>query len=289
MSYAIIDFKNSRWTFGLGSQSTLGETNLFIPHAKNGFLKIYANMINRILDRKKIGMVVLNEELMQNNNFCERLLSNKKYIITGKRLYKVILERALKDIAHQMNLDLKNLRVALLIKEYAWDNLDLIKNIAKEVKSLTVITNDKKEFESLANELYKAKGIVLKVLDNTKTNLKYVNIVANVDFTVEELEKVNISSNAIVISGFAKDYRIKRKFNGIIIKKIDIISGLADRRGLDNLALCEAKIYNCLRKLKENDRVFTREGYMINGFIGVNGKITKHEFERIGKILLDKN
>ena len=54
------------------------------------------------------------------------------------------------------------------------------------------------------------------------------------------------------------------------------------------MALCEAKIYNYLKKINENDRVFEREGYKINSYIGENGKITMKEFQDLGKIILDK-
>ena len=49
------------------------------------------------------------------------------------------------------------------------------------------------------------------------------------------------------------------------------------------LSLCEAKLYRPLRKIKDNERVFFMEKYIINGYIGKNGKITTEDFEKIGK------
>ena len=66
------------------------------------------------------------------------------------------------------------------------------------------------------------------------------------------------------------------------------ISGREEIPGVDNLAICEVKIYNYLRKIKENDRVFEREGYRINGYFGENGKIMSDEFLKLGKNILDK-
>ena len=40
------------------------------------------------------------------------------------------------------------------------------------------------------------------------------------------------------------------------------------------------KIFN---EVKDNERVFESEKYIINGYIGKNGKITQEEFEKIGE------
>ena len=42
-------------------------------------------------------------------------------------------------------------------------------------------------------------------------------------------------------------------------------------------------MYKPLRKLKENERIFNSEKYIINGYIGLKGKITEEEFEKIGR------
>ena len=57
---------------------------------------------------------------------------------------------------------------------------------------------------------------------------------------------------------------------------------------VDEIAICEAQIYIYHRKIKENDKVFEKEGYRINGYFGENCKITSEEFKKLGKILLDK-
>ena len=69
----------------------------------------------------------------------------------------------------------------------------------------------------------------------------------------------------------------------IIINDIDILGEGIPNNNFRKLAVCEAKLYRPLRKVKDNEKVFTREKYVINGYIGKNGKITQEDFERIGK------
>ncbi len=286
MAFAVIDYADNIFLNFIRCKDTVGEVNIFLPLFKNNKSKRYARRTVRMLNRDKINLVVLNNELLKNNVFCKELIDNKKYIITGNRLYKVLICRILRDIASQMEINLAQLKVGMLINEYSLDNLELIKNVAKIVKTLTIITNDKKKFDGLIYELFEKDGIVLKVFE--KSNLKNVNIIVNVDLCSEEMNKLSFNNNSLVICCCANNYKIKQNFNGIIIRNIDIISGVVNNPRVSNLSLCEAKIYNYLRKLNENDRVFEREGYKINGYIGENGKITKKEFQNLGKIILDK-
>ena len=187
-----------------------------------------------------------------------------------------------------MDVSIQKLKVVLLVKEYSLESMDLINNIAKNVKSLIIVTNDADRYRRLAEELFEKYGIILKVFEKEKTNFKYAHIVINIDFLSEELNKIAVNPNSLVICGFAKKYKPKNNFNGIVIKYVDIISGREEIPGVDNLAICEVKIYNYLRKIKENDRVFEREGYRINGYFGENGKIMSDEFLKLGKNILDK-
>lgn len=288
MSYAVIDYTNKRWFSPVTAGDTLNELKILIPPCRDAKSIRYAKKIIKILNKEKIRKVVLNKDLLENKFICEELLDNKKYIITGRRLYKVLIYRILKDIENQMEISLKQTKVALLVNEYCVENIDLIKNIAKEVKSLIIITNNSDRYARIIDELFAKYGIVLKVYEKNKVNLKYVNIVINVDFDSSDMNQIVVAPNSLVICGFASNYQIKTKFSGIIIRDIDILPDITNNMKMDNLALCEAKIYNYLRKLKENDRVFEEQGYRINGFFGENGKIMGKEFQNLGKIILDK-
>lgn len=289
MSYAVVDYLNKSY-FGIFKVSinTIGEISISIPSFKNSKSKKYAIKLIKLLNKNKIENVVLCERLLSNSVFCSELIKNRKYIVTGRRIYKVLICRILKDISNQMKVSLQKMKAVLLAKEYSSENIDLISNIARSVKSLIVVTNDADRYRRLAEELFEKYGIILKVFEKDKTNFKYAHLIINVDFLSTELNKIAISPNSVVICGFAKNYVPKNNFNGIVIKYVDIISGREELPGIDNLAICEVKIYNYLRKIKENDRVFEREGYRINGYIGENGKISSEEFLKLGKNILDK-
>mgnify|MGYP003297497857 CR=1 FL=1 len=165
MAYAVIDYTDKKWMRMMKVSESIGEVDIFLPPFKVSQSFKYAKKILKVLDKLKTNTIVLNKELMENNFFCNELLNNRKYIITGKRLYKVLLPRVLKDISYQMKINLAQMKVCLLLNEYSLENNDLIKNIAKEVKTLIIITENKEKYTKLINELFEEHGIILKVFD----------------------------------------------------------------------------------------------------------------------------
>lgn len=288
MVFAVIDYINKKWTYRLKVDNLVDETNIFLPQFKKKKSKKYAYKVLKVLDKLRINSVVISNELLKNREFCSTLAENSKYIVTGRRIYKALIFSILKDVSNQMKQDLRNLKIVMLVEGYSVENVDLIKIVAKEVKSLTIVTTDKDRFERLIQELFERYGIIIKVFEKSRSNYKNANIIVNVDFPSYDMNKINVSNNSLVICGFAKHFEIKKSFNGIIIKDIDIISNVNKNQRVDDLSFCEAKIYNYQRKLKENARVFERDGYRINGYFGENGKILLDEFRKLGKILLDK-
>ena len=78
---------------------------------------------------------------------------------------------------------------------------------------------------------------------------------------------------------------MKNGFNGIVIRDIDIYLNKKVEK-YRTLELCEAYMYNYMKRIKENELLFNRSTYKINGYIGNNGKIEQEDFERLGKIFL---
>ena len=76
---------------------------------------------------------------------------------------------------------------------------------------------------------------------------------------------------------------MKRNFNGIIIRDIEVFLGRKIEK-FRTLELCEAYVYRSMKRIKENETRFQLSEYKINGYIGNNGKIEQEDFERLGKV-----
>ena len=143
MSYAIINFKEKRTFLNrISIDEVCEEVKLDVPRFKEKTAQKYGKKISKILKKYKVSNVVLNEELQNNEIFKNILYENNNYIISGRRMYKVLLPTIIKETSKLMNIPLERLNVAILVDEYSIDNLDLIKYLSDIVKHVTLITNN---------------------------------------------------------------------------------------------------------------------------------------------------
>ena len=169
------------------------------------------------------------------------------------------------------------------MNEYRIENLDLIECISKDVKQLSVVSKNYTKLEKTANRLFENYGYTVKLYNNDSSDFKRDNIIINMDFVEDDVKKLFLSKHAIVISLNEKINNLKRSFDGLIINDIDIMGEGIPCNNFRKLSVCEAKLYRPLRKIKDNEKVFFSEKYIINGYIGKNGKITVEDFEKVGK------
>lgn len=235
------------------------------------------------IKKYNVQNVVLNNELNKNIEFKNILIENKKYIITGNRIGKILLPKIIDDISKYSKCPKEKLKIILLMNEYSIENIDLIECISKDIKQLSVISKNHTKYEKTANKLYLNYGYMVKLYNNDIREFKRDNIIINMDFTEKEIKSMILPRNGILISLNERINSLKKNFNGIIINDLDILGEGIPNDNFRKLAVCEAKLYKPLRKIKDNERMFFNEKYVINGYIGRSGKITQEDFEKIGK------
>ncbi len=282
MSYAIAKLKKKRIFDHITVNRLEDELQLVIPAFKEKRQKKIAYQINKIMKKNKVSNLVLSNDLKQFTDFKNILLQNSNSIITGKKLYKVLLPKIITELSKLLSFEKEKMNIAILVQEYSADNVELIQILADEVKSLSIVTNNGYRFEQIVSELLRSKGIAVQLLQKGKTNLKRRHIIINLDFSSSELETLNVPNESIVITNQIEKQKMKNGFNGIVIRDIDIYLGqrIEDFRSME---LCEAYIYRYMKRIKENTLLFNRSIYQINGYIGNNGKIEQEDFERLGK------
>lgn len=284
MLYALID-SSTKYNFNkISSEEILGEVKVVTPKFDKKSTKKMTKKVLKKLEEYKVENVVLNDELMANEEFCKELEEAKKYIVTGRRIEKVMLGKFVEEIAKYTKYPKEKMSVLLVMNEYSLENVELIERISKDVKETHIISKNYTKYEKTATRLFESYGYMIKLYSpEEQIDFRRVNLVINQDFKEEELRKIDISKNAIVLSLNNKIRKIRNSFSGILINDIDLVGNFKSSDKYRDLAICEAKMYKPLRKLKENERIFNSEKYIINGYIGLKGKITEEEFEKIGR------
>lgn len=229
---------------------------------------------------------VLSNRLYNDEKLKEVFIQNNINILDGKWLYNYILLDVLSYIAEKKKTNLYNLEVTILVNNNKDINLYNINNLADNLKKIKIVTNNIDKFKNIENTLYLEKGIAIEISNNKKKSLYKSNIIINIDFDEELINKYTINRNAIIIN-LSNKINIKSKlFNGININNYQIELSTNYKKNIEKYTQFEKfninmiyegyifkkdNIYN-IRKQIEKDKI------KIKALIGNNGIINEKEF-----------
>ena len=174
--------------------------------------------------------------------------------------------------------------ISLLVNDFTELNEDIIIHIAKNIKTLNIVTNHIDRCKKLEEYLYNEFGIMLNVSNNTRRSLLKAEIIINIDFPEESINKYRIFDNAIIMNVNEKINIKRKRFNGININyyKIQIPNEYKLKEFKDEI-IYESLIYR--KKYKYINEKIIKDKIKINKLIGNNGIITKNEIKTVGRHL----
>lgn len=252
---------------------------------------IYANLekeknirkIIKILIKNEVTNVVLSKELYKNKNLINGLNANDIEIFDGRWLEKYISIQILDYIINQKKLEKKETEIAITVNQITDLSIEIIKMLAKQYKRVTVVTKNTEKLRKVEKEIYEKEGILILISNNYKKSLLKSQIILNVDFLKEILNKYRINENAVILN-LEGDMKIEdKRFNGINVNDYEINVGREEiiwrpnMEAFKNKDLFESVIYvkdtfdNICTKINKN-KVSIKELYGINGKIFTSGK-----------------
>lgn len=167
--------------------------------------------------------------------------------------------------------------VSILVNDFTNINIDTIILIANNIRRLNIITNHIDKCKRIENYLYEEFGIMINVSNNKKTSLAKSEIIVNIDFPKEILNKYRIYDKAVIFNVLDKITIESKRFNGINVNYYKI--SMPDKYEMDefeNEVMYESIIY----KYKELDNIRERiekDKIRIKKLIGENGPIRESE------------
>ena len=248
--------------------------------------KIYLNLekeknIKKLINqlaKNEVTNVVIDKELCQNKNLINALNAYNIRVFDGRWLIKYLAIEILDYIIGQKNIKKAETEIAVTANEITDLAIETIKNLAKQYKRVTVVTNHINQLRKIEKEMYEKEGILIVVSNNQKKSLLKPQLILNIDFNKEVLNKYNINENAIIIN-LEGDIKIdSKRFNGVNINDYEIGTGREEIIWRENMKkfrtkdLLEATLYmkdtfhNIRNKIKK-DNISIKELYGINGII----------------------
>ncbi len=180
------------------------------------------NGINKILKNNNSNKAIVSKSLKKNDEFLNLLYSNGIDIIQGRYLFKVIIEDFLENICIQNNIKEKDSLISITVNDVDKWVIKLIENLSKKFKMVNIVTTKSDYFKNLQKMLYDENGIIITITNNKKRALSKANIILNIDYPEEMINKYVIKDDAIIINLEEKIKIKKKRFNGKIINDYEI-------------------------------------------------------------------
>lgn len=177
------------------------------------------------LNKNEVSNVVLSKELIENANLINALNSYNINIFEGKWLIKYLSIQILDYALKKKNIKKEENEIAVTTNEITDSTIEIIKKLTKQYKRTTIVTNHIEKFRKIEKEIYSQEGILIVVSNNKKKSLLRPNIILNVDFNKELLNKYNINENAIILNLEGNMKIENKRFNGININDYEIDVG----------------------------------------------------------------
>ena len=251
-------------------------------------LEIYLNLdrgrnikkvINKLINNG-VTNVVLSKELCENKDLINALNANNIKVFDGRWLEKYISFEILDYVIEQKGLKKQETEIAITTNEITDLSIEIIKVLAKQYKRVTVVTNYINKLRKIEKEIYEKNGILILVSNNKKKSLLKPQIILNLDFNKEVLNKYKINENAIIINLEGEMKIVTKRFNGININDYEIEIGKEEciwrenMKNFKNKDLLEAVLYmkdsfQNIRNRIEKNKVSIKEVF------GANGKIER--------------
>ena len=216
------------------------EEDNFVVYADLNKEKNVSKII-KVMIKNDIEYVVLSKTLTENKNFINALNANNIKIFNGRWLEKYLTFEILEYVINQKEIKKEETEIAITTNEITDLTIETIKILSKQYKKLIVVTNHIEKLRRVEKELYDNDGILIVVANNTKKSLLKPQIILNLDFNMQVLNKYKINENAIIIN-VEGDMKIRSKrFSGININNYEIVVGREENIWRENMSIFENK------------------------------------------------
>ena len=178
------------------------------------------------------------------------------------------------EFIEEKGINLKQKNAAILINDNSEINRKIVYNVAKYFRQITIVTNNIGRFLKIEKELEES-GIPINISNNKKKCLRKREIIINIDFPEELINKYTIYERAIIINIEENVVISDKKFNGINLNyyELDLDDKYNkyekfDKNIIEESMIIESKLhkYNLLK---------------IKNLIGNRGIINNEEFKKL--------
>ena len=251
-------------------------------------------ILKKELQNKENIYLVSNK--LKENKICLIMDEQNIEYLTEEKIKKVLIFEMLQYIINLQNKEISDLDATVLVNNTNDINMYLLEELAKQVKTLKIVSLNIYKFKNLEEKLYNEYGIPIQFSNSYRKSLEKSKLIINLDFNEFEINEYEIFDKAIILNCINDNIKIKtRLFNGIIINSLDIELNKEIIEQYKKINIYEQytrlMIYASTIEKENTLNIFEKlklDSVLVTSLIGNNGVINKNEFKNIIK-KLDKN
>lgn len=176
----------------------------------------------KILDKVNSKKLVLSKRIKQQENYVNYLYSYGYEIVDGKWLFQLLIFNVLEYMIKKLNIRKEDIRIGILVNDVSDLAIYGIKELVTKYKNVKIVTNHIHKFQNIEEKMIEEYGIFISVGNNKRKVLSKTNMILNLDFPTELINKYQIHNEATIIN-FRGNVKIKdKRFAGLNINDYEI-------------------------------------------------------------------
>lgn len=175
-----------------------------------------------ILDKTNSKKIVLSKKIKEQTTYVNYLYSYNYEIVDGKWLFQVLIFDVLEYVIKKLKIQKEDIKLGVLVNDISDLALYAIVELVKKYKNVKIVTNHINSFKNIEEKISEKYGILISVGNNKRKVLSKTNIILNLDFPTELINRFKINSESTIIN-FKGNVKIKdKRFNGLNINDYEI-------------------------------------------------------------------
>ena len=175
-----------------------------------------------ILAKTNSKKLVLSKQVKQQEDYVKYLYSYNYEIVDGKWLFQMLLFHVLEYIIRKLKIKEEEIKIGILVNDISDLAIYAIEKLVIKYKYVKIVTNHIDRFKNMEEKISEEQGIFINVGNNKRKILSKTNILLNLDFPTELINRYTINSTATIVN-FKGNVKIKNKrFNGLNINDYEI-------------------------------------------------------------------
>lgn len=208
-----------------------------------------AKKLVRVLNKTNSKKLILSKKIKEQEMIVNYLYTHGYDISDDTWLFEILSERVLDYIVDKKELNKQEIQLSILVNDVGEFEIEIIKKLLNKYKKVNIVTNHLEKFKNIENKILEDDGIAIAITNNKRKSLAKSDLILNIDFPTELLNKYNIYEDAIIINIKSKTKINKKRFNGLNINDYEIDFESSDEMFIQknekfsNKDIYEAQIY----------------------------------------------